>query len=447
MFEYFSKFLNWLQGGVDVFLNLAGNDPFSAMWFLFLHGGWIAVAWALGWGALYYWQFNRQGKFGAKREWILLRVAVPKVSEQTPKAVENMMAYFAGAHQSNSWTDTWIRGVSQAPISLEIASLGGQVSYFIYSERKMRDLVEAAIYAQYPDAEIQEVEDYAKKVPSHYPDEEWDAWGVEMINVIADSYPLKTYHDLVDPISGEFKDNLAAMLEGFSRLSADEQAWYQIVITPTDQKAAKARAEKLINKLKGIKEEHKESILELLVDIPLNIGKTFIHVLLGTAEEAPHKEEKKDLFPKLFALSPMEKEVLEGVERKAQRINFQTKIRFMYIAKKTVMQKSRVANPFVGSIKQTNNMFSSQSLKPETNVVGNSGALWFFKDLRNNIRKHHLITAYRARSNWAGWPSYTLSTEELATLWHFPILMQVKAPQLSRTEAKKNEAPANIPFG
>jgi hypothetical protein len=80
-------------------------------------------------------------------------------------------------------------------------------------------------------------------------------------------------------------------------------------------------------------------------------------------------------------------------------------------------------------------------------VVGNSGALWFFKDLRNNIRKHHMIVAYRGRSNWAGWPSYTLSTEELATLWHFPILMQVKAPQLGRTEAKKTEAPANIPFG
>jgi hypothetical protein len=43
--------------------------------------------------------------------------------------------------------------------------------------------------------------------------------------------------------------------------------------------------------------------------------------------------------------------------------------------------------------------------------------------------------------------AFFLSTEELATLWHFPILMQVRAPQLQRTEAKKVEPPANLPFG
>jgi hypothetical protein len=39
-----------------------------------------------------------------------------------------------------------------------------------------------------------------------------------------------------------------------------------------------------------------------------------------------------------------------------------------------------------------------------------------------------------------------LSAEELATMWHLPILQQVKAPQLHRTEAKKIEGPVNIPY-
>lgn len=444
----FEKFFGWFNFDINAFLDVAGSDPFSAMWYLFVQGGWIVIVWALLWGAKYYYLYTIQGKFASKREWILLKISVPKAHEQTPKAVENLFAYLAGAHNSMSWTDTWIRGAFQSPIALEIASVGGKVGYYMFAERKMRDLLEASVYAQYPDAEIVESQDYAKTVPSHYPDEEWDAWGVEMINARPeDAYPIKTYHDLSDPVSGEFKDNLAVMLEGFSRLSPDEHAWYQIVITPTDQKAARSRAEKLVNKLKGIKEEPHTSFLQHLVDIPIGLGKEIINTLIGTPAEPPKKEDKNDKFPKLFALSPGEKEILEAVERKAGKINFQTKIRFLYIAKKTVMQKSRAAHPFIGAIKQTNT-FHMQSLKPEMKKVGNSGALWFFKDMRNNIRKHHLIVGYRARSNWAGWgPLYSMSTEELATLWHFPILTQVKAPQLKRTEAKKTEAPENIPFG
>jgi hypothetical protein len=51
-----------------------------------------------------------------------------------------------------------------------------------------------------------------------------------------------------------------------------------------------------------------------------------------------------------------------------------------------------------------------------------------------------------AKRSGDGISRYFLSTEELATLWHFPILMQVKAPQLKRTEAKKTDAPSNVPF-
>jgi hypothetical protein len=58
-----------------------------------------------------------------------------------------------------------------------------------------------------------------------------------------------------------------------------------------------------------------------------------------------------------------------------------------------------------------------------------------------------MVRAYRSRSGWSGLPKFFMSSEELATLWHFPILIQVKAPGLRRIEAKKSEAPANIPFG
>lgn len=434
---------------VDAFLDLAGSDPFTAMAYLIVRGGWIIFVFLFLWMVKYGWLEWRQNKFVASREWILLRIAVPKASEynqQTPRAVENIMANLAGAHSPASWKEKWFDGAIQMPLSLEIVSIEGQVSYHVYCLRQLRDLVEAAIYAQYPDADIDAVEDYARAVPAKYPSDEWDLWGCEMTNVVDDPYPLKTYPEFEDKVTGEFKDPVANLLEVFSRLGPGEQAWYQILIRPTDQKEFRQRAEKLINKIKGVKETKKKTILDDVLDLPLTTVKTFADVALGTpSAPAKKKDDPKDAFPRMMALSPGERFILEAIERKAAKIGFDTKIRFVYVGMKDKLSKPKVVNTFIGAIKQTNT-FNMQALKPETKRVGINGTLWWFKDRRNNLRKTKLVGAYRRRSGAAGLNSFFLCSEELATLWHFPILTQVKAPQLRRTEAKKTEPPANIPF-
>ncbi len=92
------------------------------------------------------------------------------------------------------------------------------------------------------------------------------------------------------------------------------------------------------------------------------------------------------------------------------------------------------------------NTFNMQALKPDSKKVGVNGSLLLLRDRRNNYRKNRMIVAYRYRSNWKGMPQFFLNSEELATLWHFPIFLQTKAPGTAKTEAKKSEAPANIPF-
>lgn len=443
-------YLPFANFNVDAFLDLAGSDPFTAMAYLILNGGWIIFVGVFLWMLVYGWLEWRQNLFVASREWILLRITVPKASEynqQTPRAVENIFANLAGAHAPATWKEQWIDGAVQMPISLEIVSIEGQVGYYIYALRQLRDLVEAAIYAQYPDADIDAVEDYAMAVPSSFPSDEWDLWGTEMTNVAPDPYPLKTYPEFEDKVTGEFKDPVANLLEVFSRLGPGEQAWYQIVIRPTDQKEFRQRAEKLINKIKGIKEVKKKTVLDDVLDLPMATVKTFADVALGSpSAPAKKKDDAKDAFPRMMALSPGERYVLEAIERKAGKIGFDTKIRFLYVGKKGKLSKPKVVNTFIGAIKQTNT-FNMQALKPETKRVGISGALWWFKERRNNLRKHKLVIAYRRRHAVMGLSPYFLCSEELATLWHFPILSQVKAPQLRRTEAKKAEPPANIPFG
>jgi len=433
------------QFDLNAFLNAAGSDPFTAMVILFVNGGWIILVVFLFWMLRTLWLDLVQSKAAAKKEWVMLEIDIPRTSEQTVRAVENIFSNLAGAHSSVGWTDTWIHGESQASISIEIASIEGRVSFFVHSLSSLRDLIEASIYAQYPDAEIREAEDYTKNVPINYPDEEWDLWGTEMTNVQPDPYPLRTYPEFEDKVSGELKDPIAVLLENFSRLGKGEQAWYQIVMLPTDQKDFRKRAEKVINNLKGTEVKPKPSVLTQVIELPIQAAQDVMSVALGSSGSAPKKEEKKNDPPRMMMLSPGERYVLEAVERKESKIGFMCKIRFLYIAKKTVMKKSKAVQPFIGAIKQMNT-FNMQALKPDLKRTGMSSNLWWFKARRNNTRKSKLIRAYRGRSSWVGLSPFQLSGEELATLWHFPILLQVRAPQLRRVEAKKAEPPANIPF-
>ncbi|MBU2508927.1 hypothetical protein KKE33_00900 [Patescibacteria group bacterium] len=432
---------------ITSFLESAGTNPFGAMWFLFSHGGWIVFIILIIWIAKEIWLSHVVSKDVAKKEWMLLSISIPRMTEQTPRAVENIFAHFAGSHSPASGMEKWFHGKKQETISMEIVSIGGNVQFIIRTIRGFRDLIEASIYAQYPDAEIAEVEDYTNNVPAVYPDPEWDLFGVEMIPVKPDIYPIRTYPEFEDRVSGEFKDPQAVLLESFSRLGPGEQAWYQIVLLPIEQQAFRTKAEGYVKKLMGEPIPVKVSVIEKILSAPFQLLKIILETASIIPSDAPgDKKEDNPFAAKIMRMSPGERKVVEAVENKNSKIVYLCKIRFVYVAKKEVMQKKRIVHPFIGYMKQhnTNDM---QSLKPESKRVGMNGTLIFFKDKRNNARKCRLINAYKTRSDWVGTPVFHMNIEELATLWHFPITGQVKAPQLQKTEAKRSEPPANLPFG
>lgn len=427
------------------FIDRVGDNPFQAMLFFFINGGWIALVYVFGWASIKIFQAQNQTKFNAKKKFVVLAIDIPRMHEQGPRAVENLFAYLAGAHSKNSWVENWFVGRTQDTISVEVISIEGHVQFIVRTTSGMRDLVEAAVYSQYTDAEVIEVEDYASKVPQRYPDEEWDLWGTEMIPVKNDVYPLKTYPFFEDKVSMEFKDPMSAMLESFSRIGAGEQAWFQIVMTPIEQSAFQKKGEAVIKKMLGRETAHKKTMLDHVADLPMTAAGMLVEGLIGSGEGAHPKKKEGPGQPKIMSLTQGEKDIIGAIENKVSKIAYLCKIRFLYIAKKQVMSKARIVNPFIGAIKQfnTNNM---QSLKPESKKVGVNGALWWFKASRNNDRKGRLVRAYRNRSNWAGTANFHLCTEELASLWHFPHSLQVKSPQLKKTETKRSEPPANLPF-
>ena len=447
LFAFFKPLLDFFHFDPVTFINNYGDNPFAAMGYLFLNGGWLFLIWLAWQIAIHEWQHYRQHEWDHhKRHPVTLTIDIPKMHEQTPRAIDNMFAFLAGGHSPNTWVETWFDGKTQDTISMEIVSIEGAVRFYIHTTTTLRDLVESAIYAQYPEAVITEVEDYAKKVNKHLPDEETDCWATEMVPVKSDIFPLRTYPMFEDKVSGEFKDPLSALLESFSRIGTGEQLWYQIVLTPIDQKDYQKKVEEYVKKLTGQRVEHKESLVSKIATVPSALVTAIVSDAFGIGFGGEKKKGgDSSQRSNVQFLTEGEKIIVAGIEMKASKIVFLANIRFIYVAKKDKMMKSRATFPFVGAMKQfnTNNM---QSIKPETKRVGVSGALWFFKAQRNRSRKLRLMTAYQNRSNWLGNPKWHLCTEELASLWHFPLTTQVKAPQLSKTAAKRTEPPINIPF-
>jgi hypothetical protein len=433
-----------LAGAASSFFDRAGNDPISAMIWIFLHGGWIVFVILMLLGGRIVFLGLRQMAFDARRRYVLLAVDVPRASEQTVKAIDNMFAHLAGAHSSISFLEKWWEGKTQDLLTFEIISIEGHIQYLVRTIEKYHDLLEGSIYAQYPDAEITEVEDYTSMAQSHYPNETHECFGTELMPVKNDVYPLKTYEDFEHGLTQEFKDPLAVMVESFSRLGPGEQCWYQIVITPISQGEYVEKAKKEIMKLASREPPPaKENIVEKALKLPMTALSTAASILTGPTE--PAKKEKDPFSAKMMLITPGERKIIEGVEEKMSKIQFLSKIRFVYIAKKEVFSKPKVAASFIGAIKQfnTNDM---QALKPDFKRVGISSSLVFFKKQRNDQRKNRLIEAYRERSNWKGLKAFHLGTDELASLWHLPVLLNVKAPQVKKTETKKVEPPSNIPF-
>jgi len=148
--------LDTLIPDLYAFIVRLGNDQ------LFLYNfiktwGWLVLFFPITWMAHLTFVYSRIAKNRAKWKWILLAIDVPKDNEQGPRAVENIFAQLAGAHGSQDIEEIHFEGETQKWFSFEIVSIEGYVQFLIYTEKGYRNLLEAAIYAQYPDAELRKL--------------------------------------------------------------------------------------------------------------------------------------------------------------------------------------------------------------------------------------------------------------------------------------------------
>lgn len=416
---------------------------------LFFYVGWIPIAITFIWGVAQVWLRYVKLAYGASEKVVLLAIDVPRGNAQTPMAVENIFSYLAGAHSTKDLFEQWWLGEWQLYFSFEIVSIGGYIQFLIWLPEKYRDLVEAAIYSQYPDAEITEVNDYAQGLPTVFPDEEYDIFGSEYILVKNSVYPIKTYkhfeHQMGEPET-QYKDPMAVLMDLMGSMKKGEQLWYQILTMPISTKwedEGEDEIKKIIGeKIKG--NNLADKIIDGIVNFMGSISE-MIYSLWGDIDTA--KAEEKEPQFKMMNLKPRQKRQVEEIQEKIGKIGFGVKIRYLYIAKKEMMNKNKVAYGFTGYMKQFN-FNDLNSYKPDTGDGGTMTKVSYDRILgkyRVNLRKSKLMAAYRFRSDVRGRLPHILNTEELASIWHFPVEASVKAPLIQKAPGRKAEPPSGLP--
>lgn len=425
------------------------DKPANEQLYIFLiNFGWIPIAGAIMWGAKEIWLEYINNKWGAQFDKVCLAIDIPKGVDQSLRSMENLFVYLGGAHGTLNLIDIYWEGKYQLSFAFEIVSIEGYIQYIIRTPTIYRNLVESAVYSQYPDAEITEVEDYTKDFPTQYPNDTWDLWGGEFIQVKPEAYPIPTYKIFESVLSGkpetQFKDPMASLMDCFSSLGPGEHAWYQICVKPTDVFYLVKPAQEAISKILKEKTKPKANIIDHFTQFLIDIMSEFSEIVYPFGIADQKKDDAKDDALKMMNLKPLEKKQVEAIQEKSAKVPFLCKIRYIYIAKKEVINKPKGAGGFVGFIKQfVDNDINN--LKPDMAVTVTT-ANYFFVKQRVEWKKRKLMIGYKDRDTTRGRSVEAYNAEELATLWHFPVEAVVKAPLIQKAPGRKAEAPMSLPF-
>lgn len=408
-------------------------------WTVFIYGGWIPLVVILWRGFRDLWLLSRQEKYAGTLSFITLAISVDRLNEQTPRAIEHMFTHLAGTFSSPNFKEKWLMGKFTPSFSFEYASIDGYTQFIIRTPVQFRDLIEASIFSQYPNAEIVEIADYTKAVPLSYPNPEWDCWGTEFTLGKPSAYPLRTFSEFEHQLSGELKDPLSTLLETLSRLKKGEQVWIQILVAPRDQDWIK-ESHALTDKLKGRPAKKKAPPLwQHVVEHGIGFAVETVNQVAGAGGASEKKPDKKEE-NKVMNLSPGERRMLEQIELKASKIGFGCKIRFVYVAKRPVFRKG----PMISMVRGALELFGSldgNKLKNYGKVAPKSDYFW--QRWSTEQKKTKIIKNYSNRSG-NGANRFVLNVEELASLWHFPQVL-IKAPLLKKVESRKVEPPFALP--
>ncbi len=329
----------------------------------------------------------------------LLVLEIPKTNDKQELAAEQLFASLHGILRDKmELRDN--NGV-QEHLSFEIASLNGQIRFYVWTPKTLRSFVESQIYSQYPTVQISEAEEdyvtHASRFSIFH--------SAEIVLSDSDVLPIKTFQSFeVDPLAGI--TGTLAKLE-----STGEEIWIQILAKPVADDWHK-NSESWIKSVRS-------------GGLSLFSGKSGIG-WLGSLFEALWKppEESSGGSGTVKELSDRDKTRIAEAEKKATKLGYQVKVRLAYLGESSTSARQRM-QAIVGTFKQYNS----------TNLNG-------FRIDGASFRNDD-VSKYRERRFGLG--GFILNIEELASVFHLPHT-NVETPNIVWASSKTAEPPAKLPL-
>lgn len=404
-----------------------------------------AIVWVLISSTFHQWLKYKQAEFVKNFPWITLEIRLPREITKSPAAMEAVLEAFQQGGGTFTWWDRYRKGNLLNWFSLEIASFGGDIHFYIRTHKKFKNIIESYIYSQYPGVEILEVQDYTET--RRYDPKLDTIFGSHFVLGQEDYLPIRTYIDYgldKDP-KEEFKtDPMTPMLEFMGSLKGNQQVWYQVLI----------RSDKQVK----WKDQAKAKVAEMMMRTPKE----------GKEEDAKLFTENK--------LTQGEKDTIRAIERSTTKNGFEVFIQAIYITPNEESDSTKIAS-FMGMLKPFGSpAFNSFSPQDDTSflypwqdkkdgrkliylkqkafkrfVLRSFGEYWDVVDsfslsyeINSRIDKFlkHGFKYFKAKKSKS---SFILNTEELATLYHFPGKV-FGTPTFKRIQSTKSEAPSNLPI-
>ena len=394
----------------------------SPLWLPFFLGRYLWITW------IRYIRFL----FWLQQEHILLEIQLPAEVEKSPLAMELFFtSLFNTGGEPTAYHRLWLGG-HRPTWSLEIASVEGRVRFYLYLRKGFKNIVEARLYGQYPEAKVVEVPDYTRAIP--FNTDEYSLWGCEYKKAPGKPHalPIKTYVDYgldKSPDTPEIQvDPITHILELLGSSGPGEYHFIQIV-------------------MKAHKKDEWHGFYKK-TDKYIDEARAYIKkIMAGAAERAQAVLKESEVVEgKMNALlTDEEKHKVEAMERALNKLVFECGIRVLYFAKKDKFDGVKIPN--------TIGLFAPLR-GPEYNMLnparGHSSLDFPWQDFRNirrNAISRKLWFRYHHRAYFYEPFDQTpvfLNVEELATIWHFPS-SSVKTPSIDRVPSKRAEAPLNLP--
>lgn len=345
------------------------------------------------------WRNNRKIEAVRAPEGVLLLLEIPKTNDKQELAAEQMFASLHGILRDR--TELKLNNNHQEHLSFEIASVKGQISFYVWVPKTLRSFVESQIYAQYPSVQISEAdEDYVAHEREHSV-----VYTSEITLTDNEMLPIKTFQNFeVDPLAGI--TGTLAKLE-----ASGEEVWVQILTRPLPDDWHKASARWVSSIRSGS--------ISLLGGG--SIGGSWLSQAFEALWRPPEGGGDKSSGSK--ELSEREKTRVAEAEKKATKLGYQVKIRLAYLGDSQTNARLQM-QAIVGTFKQFNS----------TNLNG-------FKMSRASFAKEDLLR-YRARS-FAD-HGFILNIEELASVFHLPHT-SVETPNIVWASSKTAEPPSKLP--